>query len=98
MIKIIYRVSVKEGKQPDFLKLAETVLIPEAKEIAGCRLISFFQNTNNSREFLFYEVWDSDDSVRSYKRRLVEKLGEPLPDEEFPAIMNEMIEEDEDLI
>lgn len=98
MIKIVYRVLAKEGEQSNFTKLAETVLVPEAKKIKGCILISFFQNTSNSREFLFYEQWDNKNSVQTYKQRLIKKLGKARPGEEFPEAMNKMIEEGEDLI
>jgi hypothetical protein len=78
--------------------LAETTLVPEAIKMPGCMRFSLFQNSANAREFIFFETWDSEQSVHEYKRTLVSLLGEPRPGEEFPEAMNRLIAEDEDLV
>jgi quinol monooxygenase YgiN len=98
MMRIVYRVVVKEESEQAFKSLAEEVLIPEAQKMTDCINISFFQNTANPREFIFYEQWGSENAVHQYKAQLITLLGEPRPGEEFPAAMNSMIEEDEDLL
>jgi len=98
MIRIIYRITAKEDQERAFKKLADDILIAEAKKMSGCQLFSLFQNTQNPREFIFHELWQAHSDVDEYKQRLVEILGEPHPGEEFPAKMNDLIEEDEDII
>jgi quinol monooxygenase YgiN len=97
-MRIIYKVLVKDGKERVFKMLADKVLIPEARNIAGCQFFSLFQNTQNSSEFIFHELWQAHADVDAYKQRLIEILGEPHPGEEFPAQINDLIKEDEDLI
>jgi len=98
MVEIVYRVLIKKGHESAFLELAEKVLIPEAQKIPGNKVFSLFQNGVNKREFIFYEKWDNEQDVLTYKRQLIASLGSPRPGEEFPEKMNRLIEEDEDLI
>lgn len=98
MLNIVYRVVIKEGQEQVFKELAEATLVPEALKLSGCARFSLFQNGANLREFIFFETWDSEQSVREYKERLVSVLGEPRPGEEFPEAMNNLIAEDEDLL
>ena len=98
MIKIVYKVLIKAGCEQAFRQLAEKTLAPEAKKLPGCRQFSLFQNTANKREYIFIETWDNKQSIETYKENLITLLGDPHPDEEFPARMNDLIETDEDLI
>ena len=98
MPNIVYRVVIKEGEERAFKELAEYTLIPEALKLSGCKRFSLFQNGANIREFIFFEMWDNERSVRDYKERLASVLGKPRPGEEFPEAMNNLIAEDEDLI
>lgn len=98
MITIVYRVVVKSGQANAFKDLADQVLIPEARKLPGCKLFSLFQSTDDQQEFIFYEQWDTEQSVHDYKQRLITVLGDPHPGEEFPAKMNDLIEADEDLV
>jgi quinol monooxygenase YgiN len=95
---IIYKVRVKEGVVEAFQKLANKTLIPEARKLPGCQLFSLYQSTTNNREFIFHELWDRQESVHTYKQNLIDILGSPHPNEEFPAAMNDLIESDEDLV
>lgn len=97
MLKIVYRVVIKEGQEQAFKELAEATLIPQAIKTPGCARFSLFQNSANPREFIFFETWDSEQSVREYKQTLVRLLGKLRPNEEFPEEMNCLIAEDEDL-
>ena len=98
MVRIVYRVIIKEGKVEDFKELAGKILLPEAQKMPECKLMSLFQNVGNEREFIFNEKWDTEDAVHRYKERLIALIGQPNEGEEFPRVMNEMIEEDEDLV
>ncbi len=98
MINIVYRVVVKEGAKTAFKSLADSTLIPEALKMPGCTRFSLFENGANTREFIFFETWDNEQSVHKYKDRLVLLLGRPRPGEEFPEVMNSLIAEDEDLV
>jgi quinol monooxygenase YgiN len=98
MIRIVYRVLVKDGQAQTFKHLAEDVLIPEARKMSGCQMFSLFQDTDAPHEFIFYEQWQDHADADAYKQRLIEILGQPHPGEEFPAKMNDLIAEDEDLI
>jgi len=94
---IVYRVMIKKGKVEDFIKLANMVLIPAAKDLRGCQKFSFLQNISYEHEFIFYEEWDSEKSVKIYKQKLIDLLGPARPGEEFPESMNKLIESDEDI-
>ncbi|MEK7571249.1 MAG: antibiotic biosynthesis monooxygenase [Patescibacteria group bacterium] len=98
MINIVYRVVVKEGQEQTFRELANATLIPEATKMSGCTRFSLFQNIANIREFIFFETWDNKQSIHEYKQRLISLLGKPRSGEEFPEVMNNLIEEDEDLV
>ncbi len=98
MIRIVYKVTAKEGCEQEFKSLAMDVLVPEAKKMPGCHLFSFFQNTATPCEFIFYEQWQTHNDVDAYKQGLVTLLGAPHPGEEFPAKMNDLIEADEDIV
>jgi quinol monooxygenase YgiN len=98
MVEIIYKVVIKEGQAPTFKTLAAETLIPEALKLPACKLFTLFQNTQNNREFIFHEKWDTHESVEEYKQNLITILGNPTPGEEFPAKMNNLIQADEDLI
>jgi quinol monooxygenase YgiN len=98
MLNIVYRVVVQEGQEQTFKALAEATLIPEAVKLPGCTRFSLFQNSADSREFIFFETWDNEQSVHEYKQQLVSLLGDPRPGEEFPEAMNRLIAEDEDLV
>ena len=94
---IIYKVRIKQGVVGAFQKLADETLIPEARKSSGCQLFSLYQNTSDKHEFIFHELWDNASSVHTYKENLIKILGNPHPGEKFPAIMNDLIEADEDL-
>ncbi len=98
MLNIVYRVVAKAGQEQAFKQLAEATLVPEAIKMPGCTRLSLFQNTADVGEFVFFETWDSKESVHTYKDRLVSILGKPRPGEEFPEAMNNLIAEDEDLV
>lgn len=98
MIRIVYRVLVKEGQEPAFKDMANDTLIPEARKMPGCQSFSLFQSTTNPREFIFYEQWQNHADADMYKQRLIEILGHPHLGEEFPAKMNDLIEDDEDIV
>lgn len=98
MLNIIYRVVVQEGQEQTFVELANTTLIPEATKMSECARFSLFQNGANTREFIFFETWDNEQSVHEYKQTLISLLGAPRPGEEFPEAMNKLIVEDEDLV
>lgn len=98
MLNIVYRVVVQEGQEQSFKELADATLIPEAIKMPGCIRFSLFQNGANTREFIFFETWDDEQSVHEYKQKLVSLLGVPRPGEEFPEAMNRLIAEDEDLV
>ncbi|MDB5169808.1 MAG: hypothetical protein JWN82_204 [Candidatus Saccharibacteria bacterium] len=95
---IIYKVSIKHNKISAFQRLADKTLIPEALKLSGCKLFSLYQNLSNKNEFIFHEIWDTEENVHQYKLNLISKLGKPHLNEEFPAFMNDMIETDEDLV
>jgi quinol monooxygenase YgiN len=95
---IIYKVRIKQNLADAFQKLADKTLIPEAHTSSGCQLFSLYQNMSDKHEFIFHEIWDSEANVNAYKQKLIAMLGEPHAGEEFPAIMNDMIEADEDLV
>jgi quinol monooxygenase YgiN len=97
-MQIIYQVRVKNGKVEAFKELATRTLIPEARKLSGCQLFDLYQNTSDDRQFIFHELWDSEEDVHLYKLNLIAALGEPHPGEEFPASMNELIASDKDLI
>ena len=97
-MRIVYKILVRDGYERTFKKLADDVLIPEARRISGCQQFTLFQNTENRREFIFHELWQNHADVIAYKQRLIAILGEPHPGEEFPAQMNDLIEEDEDIV
>ena len=98
MIKIVYRVVVKPNRIEEFQRLATTVLVLEAKKLKGCKLFSIFQSLDEPKEFIFYELWERENDIHSYKDRLIEILGNPNPGEEFPAHLSDFFEEDEDII
>lgn len=98
MLNIVYRVVVKDGQEQAFKNLADATLIPEATKMHGCTRFSLFQNSADTREFIFFETWDNEQSVHEYKSKLVSMLGNPLPGEEFPEAMNSLIADDEDLV
>lgn len=95
---IIYKVRTKKGSTEDFKQLVEKTLVPEAYKLAGCKLFTCYQNIADGREFILHELWDNEGSVHVYKKRLIALLGKPHSDEEFPSVMNDMIEYDEDLV
>jgi quinol monooxygenase YgiN len=97
MLNIVYRIVIKEGKEQAFRELADAILVPEATKMSGCTRFSLFQNGVDTREFIFLETWDDEQSIHEYKQKLVSLLGEPRPGEEFPEAMNSLIAEDEDL-
>ncbi len=78
--------------------MADKVLVPQAKNISACHLFSLFQNESNPQEFLLYELWENERAIIDYKQKLISILGETDPGEEFPAVMNKLIMEDEDLV
>ena len=98
MLNIVYRVVTKKGQEQTFKELANTTLIPAATKMPGCTRFSLFQNSAHTREFIFYEIWDNEQSIHEYKQTLISLLGKPRPGEEFPEAMNRLIAEDEDLV
>ena|SRR3989344_3173727 len=98
MIKIIYKVTVKSGKEKEFERLAAATLIPQAKIIKDCKLFSLFRNPANEREFIFYELWENNEAVKKYYKNLIKVLGRNKSGEIFPEKLNEFIEEEEDIL
>jgi quinol monooxygenase YgiN len=97
-MQILYRVRIKEVSVDAFNKLLNDILIPEALKLPGCNLFSVYQDMSDSRGYILYESWDDEASIHTYKKNLIRILGNPHPGEEFPAQMNDMIEDDEDLL
>lgn len=98
MVKIVYRVVVKQGKNREFKKLAEDVLIPQANRISGCILFSMFENKSNPREFIFYETWEDSKNVEEYYKNLIAVMGKNSFGGVFPDKLNDFIEEEEDML
>lgn len=98
MLRIIYKVLVKAGREEEFAKIAESVLIPQAKIIKGCKTFSIFKNPDNKREFIFYELWEDQEAIKEYYKNLIKVLGKNKSGEIFPEKLNDLIEEDEDIL
>ena len=98
MIKIVYRIKIKTGTEEEFRTLADKILIPLATSLKGCILFSIFAPYTNKREFIFYEIWESEDAVKSYYEELIKALGPANPSDTFPKKLNNFIEEEEDIL
>lgn len=98
MLKIVYKVLIKKNREKEFKKLSAKVLLPQARIIKGCLQFLIFENPNNQRELIFYEIWGNDASVQRYYRNLYRVLGKNSPGKVFPDKLNDFIEEDEDIL
>ena len=75
MIKIVYRVRIKPGKEKDFKDLADKVLVPLGTNLKGCIIFFLFGTNSNKREFIFYEIWENNEAVENYYKELIQALG-----------------------
>lgn len=98
MVKIVYRVRIKQGKEKEFKTLADTVLVPLATTLKGCVIFFLFETNSNKREFIFYEIWESERAVENYYKELIQNLGKNSPGKIFPDKLNDFIEEEEDIL
>lgn len=98
MIKIVYRVVIKRGREKEFKILAEKVLVPHASQLTGCVLFTFFDNHINPCEFIFYEIWKNEEAVNNYYKELILLLGKNSPGKIFPDKFNDFIEEEENIL
>ena len=98
MIKIVYRVVIKQGREKEFKTLAEKTLVPHASSLTGCVLFTLFDNHANHHEFIFYEIWQNEGAVDNYYKELIQLLGKSSPGKIFPDKLNDFIDEEEDIL
>lgn len=58
---------VKEGSQNEFTDIYTTEILPDLKNIEGCKYAFLVNNTDNDGEMLSFSIWDSLDHVRRYE-------------------------------
>ena len=63
MIKIIAKIIVKDGMIDDFKETAKELVEKSAAE-EGNVSYSLNQNINNANEFVFMEIWKSDEAIK----------------------------------
>lgn len=98
MIKIVYRVRIKQGREKEFKELTDKILIPIGTNLKGCIIFFLFETNSNKREFIFYEIWENEGSVENYYKELIQNLGKNSPGKIFPDKLNDFIEEEEDIL
>lgn len=58
MVVVHAFIEVKEGAAKDFLAVAEKCVTETRKE-PGCQFYNLYSDTENAREFVFVEEWES---------------------------------------
>ena len=61
-------------------------------------LFIVFDNHASHREFIFYEIWRSEEALDSYYKELIKLLGKNSPGKIFPDKINDFIEEEGDIL
>lgn len=98
MIKIVYRVRIKQGKEKEFKDLADKVLVPLGTNLKGCIIFFLFKTDASKNDFIFYEIWENNEAVENYYKELIQALGKNSPGKIFPDKLNNLIEEEEDIL
>lgn len=67
MLKIIAKLTLKEGKVDEFNTAASTV-ISETRKEAGNISYQLFQDVNNSKVFTFVEEWQDQEAIQLHMK------------------------------
>ena len=98
MIKIVYRVRIKQGREKEFKDLADKVLVPLGTNSKGCVIFFLFRTDTSKSDFIFYEIWENNQAVGNYYKELIQALGKNSPGKIFPDRLNDFFEEEEDIL
>lgn len=58
---------VKEGSHDEFIDIYNSEILPELKNIKGCKYAFLVDNSDNEGEMLSFSIWDSLEHVRSFE-------------------------------
>lgn len=58
---------IKEGSQKEFSDIYNSEILPELKEVEGCKYAFLVDNSCNDGEMLSISIWDSMDHVKMYE-------------------------------
>src|SRR6056297_255662 len=58
---------VKEGARKEFSEIFNSDILPELKDVEGCKYAFLVDNSDNDGEMLSISIWDSMDHVNQYE-------------------------------
>lgn len=65
MFSVVAKVTAKAGNGEQLYPILKTLIAPTRSE-AGCRRYDLHRRLDNSDEFLFYEIWDSQAHLEAH--------------------------------
>ena len=88
MITVLFSMTIKAGREDEFRELARYLSRSTHAEDDGCIAYTFYQQTDNPREFVLHEQWRDEVALTSHLNRLVAVLGPPpTPGGKLPAAL-----------
>lgn len=92
MLTIIVHAKIKESKLEEYLEAAELIIREIKGKRPGC--ISYFinQSLDSPTEFVIYEQWENEESMKNHMNELYKLFGEPAPGYPVPMKLLAMYE------
>lgn len=97
MITIVFKVTIKKGKEEEFGKLVVPQLIQSAKE-NNCLEYSIDQNVENNCEFVLQEKWKDKLTWDDHLNNLIKLFGEKPKDSILPVQLENYFEKTESIL
>jgi quinol monooxygenase YgiN len=92
MLTIFFHITVKTGKEQEFLDMAKRLTDVTRAEDEGCLAYIFHQQQGSPREYVLYEQWRDGDALGAHLAHLRELLGPAAEGENLPASLLDMCE------
>lgn len=84
MIVVLFYVTVKAGREEQFVAMAKDVTQSTHVEDDGCINYAFYGRFDAPRDYVLYEVWRDADSLGQHLARLQRVFGPATDQEPFP--------------
>jgi quinol monooxygenase YgiN len=92
MITILFHMTVKSGREQEFVDLALRLTPITRAEDEGCLAYVYLRDKANPLELVLYEQWRDQAALDAHIAHLVRLLGAPRPGDVLPAAFMDPLE------
>ena len=76
MLTILFTMTVKAGREAEFIELAGEMMRSTREQDDGCIAYTIHAKEGAPREFVLYEQWRDQEAVQRHLQRLLAEVGQ----------------------